>query len=87
MEEKTVRLEMICWSLEPFPKKHRRFVPLPYPPENNYIPVQTPPSVARDALRTIAGGKGEPEGNFCRRAIFQNHQPGRGGPAPVTFSV
>jgi hypothetical protein len=29
-------------------------VPLPYQPENNDIPVKTPPSVALDALRTIA---------------------------------
>ncbi len=30
------------------------FVPLPYQPENNDIPVQTPPSVALDALRILA---------------------------------
>ena len=30
------------------------FVPLPYQPENNDLPVRTPPSVALDALRTIA---------------------------------
>ena len=35
------------------------FVPLPYQPENNDIPVQTPPSVARDALRTIAVSRGK----------------------------
>ena len=29
-------------------------MPLPYQPENNDIPVKTPPSVALDALRTIA---------------------------------
>ena len=29
-------------------------MPLPYQPENNDIPVQTPPIVALDALRTIA---------------------------------
>jgi len=29
-------------------------VPLPYQPENNDIPVKTPPNVALDALRTIA---------------------------------
>jgi 2-iminoacetate synthase ThiH len=29
------------------------FVPLPYQPENNDIPVRTPPSVALDLLRTI----------------------------------
>ena len=46
---------MICRSFSHFSQKHATgFVPLPYQPENNDIPVQTPPSVARDALRTLA---------------------------------
>ena len=46
---------MICRILNLFSQKHASsFVPLPYQPENNDIPVQTPPSVALDALRTIA---------------------------------
>ena len=46
---------MICQSFNHFSQKHARcFAPLPYQPENNNIPVQTPPSVALDALRTIA---------------------------------
>jgi hypothetical protein len=57
---------MICRSFKHFSQKHANgFVPLPYQPENNDIPVRTPacrggdgagrpPSVALDALRTIA---------------------------------
>jgi len=46
---------MICRSFNHFSQRHAsRFVPLAYQPENNDIPVQTPPSVALDALRTIA---------------------------------
>jgi aminodeoxyfutalosine synthase len=46
---------MICRSFNRFSQKHATgFVPLPYQPENNDIPVKTPPSVALDALRTIA---------------------------------
>jgi len=46
---------MICRSFKHFSQKHaHNFVPLPYQPENNDIPVKTPPSVALDALRTIA---------------------------------
>ena len=53
---KTVRIEMICWSFKHFSKKHANpdRSGLPYQPENNEIPVQTPPSVALDALRTLA---------------------------------
>src|SRR6266704_7219156 len=51
---KTVSIEMICQSFNHFSQKHaHRFVPLPYQPENNDIPVQTPPS-GFDTLRTIA---------------------------------
>ena len=51
---KTVLLETICRSLKRFSQKHAdNFVPLPYQPENNDIPVQTPPT-GFDALRTIA---------------------------------
>src|SRR5258708_35741422 len=47
-------IEMICRKLKLFsPKAHPRFVPLPYEPENNDIPVKTPPT-GFDALRTIA---------------------------------
>ena len=50
-----VRIEIICRSFKHFSPKHaENFVPLPYQPENNDIPVQTPPGVALDALRTIA---------------------------------
>ena len=46
---------MIGRGLKHFPLKHAHgFVPLPNQPENNDIPVKTPPSVALDALRTIA---------------------------------
>ena len=45
---------MICQSFKHFSQKHHRFVPLLYQAENNDIPVKTPPSVALDALRTIA---------------------------------
>jgi len=47
---------MICRRASScFPQKaHHGFVPLPYQPENNSIAVHTPPSVARDALRTLA---------------------------------
>jgi 2-iminoacetate synthase ThiH len=46
---------MICQSFRHFSQKHAHgFVPLPYQPENNDIPVQTPPIVALDALRTLA---------------------------------
>jgi CofH/MqnC C-terminal region len=45
---------MICRSLNHFSQKHaNRFVPLPYQPENNDIPVTHPPT-GFDALRTIA---------------------------------
>jgi len=45
---------MICRSFNHFSEKHaHRFEPLPYQPENNDIPVQTPPT-GFDALRTIA---------------------------------
>jgi hypothetical protein len=45
---------MICRSSKPFSQKHAdNFVPLPYQPENNDIPVQTPPT-GFGALRTIA---------------------------------
>ena len=51
---KTVRMEMICPSFKLFSQKaHRGFVPLSYQPENNDIPVHTPPT-GFDALRTIA---------------------------------
>lgn len=32
-------------------------MPLPYPPENNDIPVKTPPIVALDALHTLAASR------------------------------
>jgi hypothetical protein len=36
---------MICRSFNHFSKKHATgFVPLPYQPENNGIPVKTPPT-------------------------------------------
>jgi 2-iminoacetate synthase ThiH len=45
---------MISQILNHFFQKHaNRSVPLPYQPENNDIPVQTPPT-GFDALRTIA---------------------------------
>ena len=45
---------MICQSFNHFSQKHApRFVSLPYQPENNDIPVHTPPT-GFDALRTIA---------------------------------
>jgi 2-iminoacetate synthase ThiH len=45
---------MICQSFIRFSQKHaNRFVPLPYQPENNDIPVKTPPT-GFDALRTLA---------------------------------
>ncbi len=51
---RTVRITMICRSFNHFSQKHAtRFVPLPYQPENNDIPVETPPT-GFDALRTIA---------------------------------
>jgi 2-iminoacetate synthase ThiH len=51
---KTVRIEGICRSFKHFSQKHAdHFVPLPYQPENNDIPVQTPPT-GFDALLTIA---------------------------------
>jgi len=47
-------MEMICRKLKLFSQKHATAsVPLPYQPENNDIPVQTPPT-GFDALRTIA---------------------------------
>ena len=46
---------MICRNFKHFSQKHaHNFVPLPYQPENNDIPVKTPPSVALDALHTLA---------------------------------
>ena len=49
-----VRIEMICRSFKHFSQKRAdNFVPLPYQPENNDIPVKTPPT-GFDALRTIA---------------------------------
>lgn len=51
---KTVRIEMICQSFKTFSQKHANgFVPLPYQPKNNDIPLKTPPT-GFDALRTIA---------------------------------
>ena len=45
---------MICRSFKQFSQKRAdHFVPLPYQPENNDIPVKTPPT-GFDALRTIA---------------------------------
>jgi 2-iminoacetate synthase ThiH len=45
---------MICRNFKAFPQKHATsFVPLPYPPQNNDIPVQTPPT-GFDALCTLA---------------------------------
>jgi hypothetical protein len=45
---------MICRSSNHFSQKRAdHFVPLPYQPENNGIPVQTPPT-GFDALRTLA---------------------------------
>ena len=45
---------MFCRSFKDFSQKHvTGFVPLPYQPENNDIPVKTPPT-GFDALRTIA---------------------------------
>lgn len=45
---------MISRSYKLFPQKQAaRFAPLPYQPENNDIPVKTPPT-GFDALRTIA---------------------------------
>ena len=45
---------MICRSFKHFfQKRADNFVPLPYQPENNDIPVKTPPT-GFDALRTIA---------------------------------
>ena len=45
---------MICRSFNHFSQKHAPgFVPLPYHPENNDIPVKTPPT-GFDALRTLA---------------------------------
>ena len=45
---------MICRSLKHFSQKHaNHFVLLPYQPENNDIPVQTPPT-GFVALRTLA---------------------------------
>ena len=50
----TVRIEMICRNFKHFSQKHaHNFVPLLYQPENNDIPVKTPPT-GFDALRTIA---------------------------------
>jgi hypothetical protein len=50
----TVRIEVICRSFNHFSRKHAsHFVPLPYQPENNDIPVRTPPP-GFDALRTSA---------------------------------
>ena len=48
---------MICRSFKHFSQKHAdNFVPLPYQPENNSIPVKTPPT-GFDALRTIAASR------------------------------
>ncbi|MBI3848799.1 MAG: hypothetical protein HY298_00700 [Verrucomicrobia bacterium] len=45
---------MICRSFKHFSQKRiTDFVPLPYQPENNDLPVQTPPT-GFDALRTLA---------------------------------
>ncbi len=45
---------MICRSFKHFSQKHaHNFVPLPYQPEINDIPVQRPPT-GFDALRTLA---------------------------------
>lgn len=45
---------MICRSFKHFSQKHaNHFVPLPYQPQNNDIPVKTSPT-GFDALRTIA---------------------------------
>lgn len=45
---------MICRSFKHFSQKHAdHFVPQPYQPENNDIPVQAPPK-GFDALRTVA---------------------------------
>jgi len=45
---------MICRSFKHFSQKHaHNFVPLPYQPETNDIPVKTPPT-GFDALRTLA---------------------------------
>ena len=45
---------MICRSFKHFSQKQAyNFVPLPYQPESNDIPVKTPPT-GFDALRTIA---------------------------------
>jgi hypothetical protein len=42
---KTVRIEMICRSFNQVSKKlANNFVPLPYQPEHNDLPVQTPPT-------------------------------------------
>ena len=50
---------MICRSFKDFSQKHAdNFVPLPYQPENNDIPVKTPPT-GFDALRTIAVSRKE----------------------------
>ncbi len=44
---------MIFRSFKHISPKHQRFVPLPYQPANNDIPVKTPPT-GFDALRTLA---------------------------------
>ena len=50
---------MICRSFKHSSKKHSdNFEPLPYQPENNDIPVQTPPT-GFDALRTLAVSRKE----------------------------
>ena len=54
MNAKPVRLEMICRRFKHFSQKPAdHFVPLPYQPENNDLPVKTPPA-GFDALRTLA---------------------------------
>ena len=66
---------MICRSFKHFSQKHAdNFVPLPNQPENNDIPVQTPPT-GFDALRTLT---------VCRiyRELICFHNLPHPGPLP-----
>jgi len=56
-------MKLICRSFKHFSQRHAdNFVPLPYQRENNVTPAKTPPSVALDALRTIAVGRSRASG-------------------------
>ena len=53
---------MICRSFKHFSQKHAdEFVPLPDRPENNHIPVKTPPT-GFHVLRTVAVSRGRLSG-------------------------